>query len=183
MGIFLNNTIDDNDHYHGNLNAPVEIIEYGDFECPYSGVAAQVIDQLLTEYDSQICFAYRHFPLGGIHPEAELAAVASEAAAEQNHFWEMHKLLFENQANLSKNLIEMLARKLLLDMDKFIQDMQREDLLEKVRSHHQSGVRSGVEATPAIFINAQKYEGSSAYWPLRGAIELQLGGTGQSAVF
>jgi protein-disulfide isomerase len=183
MGTLLNKTINENDHYQGNLNAPVGLVEYGDFECPYSGVAARVIDQLLAEYDSNLCFAFRHFPLAGIHPEAEFAALSSEAAAEQNHFWEMHKLLFENQEHLSKNLIELLARKLRLDMDKFLHDMQRNELLEKVRSQHQSGKESGVEATPVIYINGQKYEGSSTYWPLREAIELELSGPAQSASY
>lgn len=172
--------VNENDHHKNSLRAPVIILEFGDYECPYCAVAATVIDRLLQEYRSDICFAFRHFPLTGIHPSAELAAVAAEAAGQQEKFWEMHNLLFAGQENLSKKSIYMLAKKIRLDMDRFQIDMERYDLLEKVRSNHHDGIQSGVQSTPTIFINGIQFEDSTSYWPLREAIETELG-SGQSS--
>lgn len=172
--------VNENDHHKNSLRAPVILLEYGDFECPYCAVASSVTDRLLQEYRSDLCFVFRHFPLKGIHPNAELAALAAEAAGEQEKFWDMTKLLFAQQENLSKKTVEMLARKIRLDMDQFQDDLGRFDLLEKVRSQHHSGTLSGVQSTPTFFINGMLFEGSSSYWPLREAIENELSG-GRSA--
>jgi protein-disulfide isomerase len=165
-----------NDHHQGTLNAPVVLVEYADFECPYCEVVASVIDQLRSEYRADLCFVFRHFPLNGIHPDAELAAMASEAADQQGQFWNMHQVLYKNQDHLSRDMIEMLARRLKLDMDQFHHDIQRYDLREKIKNDHRSGRESGVESTPSIFINGSRFEGSSSYWPLREVIETHLGG-------
>lgn len=167
--------VNENDHHRNSLRAPVILLEYGDFECPYCAVASTVIARLLQEYRSDLCFAFRHFPLKGIHPSAELAAIASEAAGLQDKFWDMHNLLFAGQENLSKKSITMLAKKIRLDMDQFQIDMERYDLLEKVRNDHHTGIQSGVQSTPSIFINGFQFEGSTSYWPLKEAIEIELG--------
>lgn len=167
--------VNENDHHKNSLRAPVILLQYGDFECPYSAVASTVIDRLMQEYRSDVCFAFRHFPLNGIHASSELASVAAEAAAEQDKFWDMHNLLFAGQENLSRKTIYMLAKKIRLDMDRFQIDMDRYDLLERVRSDHNGGVQSEVQSTPTIFINGHHFEGSSSYWPLREAIEIELG--------
>ena len=170
--------VSESDHTLGPLNAPVVLVEYGDFECPYSGAAATVIEQLLSEYPRELYFVFRHFPLKGIHPTSEMAALASEAAHEQNQFWNMYHLLFDNQEHLSLKFIEMLARKLRLDMSQFMQDIKRLDLMEKVQRDYQVGIKSGVESTPSFYINDIKFEGSSSYSPLREAIENELRGRG-----
>lgn len=182
MSIQLKIPVNENDHHKNSLRAPVILLEYGDFECPYCAVASTVISRLLQEYRSDLCFAFRHFPLKGIHPEAEMAAVAAEAAGEQDMFWEMHNLLFAGQENLSKKSIYMLAKKIRLDMDRFQIDMERYDLLEKVRSDHQGGIQSGVQSTPSIFINGFQFEGSTSYWPLKEAIEIELGSSQSSFI-
>jgi protein-disulfide isomerase len=175
--------VNTNDHHLNTLHAPVILLEYGDYECPYSAVATTLFSRLLKEYRTDLCFVYRHFPLKGIHPFSELAAVAAEAAGEQNKFWEYHELLFTNQEELSEEQIENLALKLELDMDLFQSDLGRYDLVEKVRSDHHGGIQNGVQSTPTIFINGFQYEGQTSYWPLREAIELELTGERSSASF
>ena len=97
-------SVTEKDHCFGQPNAPITLVEYADFECPFSGLAFYEIDKLLAEFGENICFVYRHFPLTDAHPAAMLAAVASEAAAEQGKFWEFHHLLFQNQENMSHDV-------------------------------------------------------------------------------
>jgi protein-disulfide isomerase len=176
MGTKLRMPAYEMDHHLGPLKAPVTLVEYGDFECPYCGVVESVILQLIKEYRSDICFVYRHFPLSGIHPDAEIAALASEAAGKQDQFWEMHHKLFENQENISKDNIFNFARDLNLDMEQFEYDLQSYDIMEKVQNDVRSAKESGVESTPTFFINGIRFEESSSYWPLREAIEGHLRG-------
>jgi protein-disulfide isomerase len=178
MGTTLRMPANEMDHRLGPLNAPVTLVEYGDFECPYCGVAESVVGQLVKEYRSDLCFVFRHFPLSGIHPDAEFAAIASEAAGKQDKFWEMHRILFQNQEDISRDKVLMLARRINLDMDQFNHDLQSYDIIEKVKNDSRSASESGVESTPTFFINGIKFEESTNYWPLREAIEQQLGGAG-----
>lgn len=170
MGTALITPPGEHDHRIGFLSASVVIVEYGDFECPYCRVASPVIDKLVSEFQSQICFIYRHFPMRNIHPHAELAALAAEAAGEQNKFWEMHHLLFQNGDSLSSQNIGLLAQSLDLDMDRFLEDYQRSDLLEKIHQDFLGAVKSGVTGTPTFFLNGYHYDNSSTYEPLRDAI-------------
>ena len=182
MGTTLRMPANEMDHRLGPLKAPVTLIEYGDFECPYCGVAESVVRQLVKEYRTDICFVFRHFPLSGIHPDAEFAALASEAAGKQDRFWEMHKILFQNQEDISREKVLMLARRINLDMDQLNHDLKGFDILEKIKNDTRSALESGVESTPTFFINGIKFEESTSYWPLREAIEQQLGGA-ESAYF
>ncbi len=93
------------DHFRGNRNAPVQLLEYGDFQCPHCGAAHVVLKEIEQKYLSRIVFIFRHFPLSEIHPFARIAAIASEAAARQGKFWEMHDLVFENQDLLDKEML------------------------------------------------------------------------------
>lgn len=160
------------DHHRGNLNSEVVLIQYGDYECPYSALLAKDMDLLIKEFQGSLCHVYRHFPQTGIHEYSEVAALAAEAAGEQNKFWELHTLLFENSEDISGDLIRLLARKSGLDMSQFEDDMHRFDLFDKVRNDHKNAVEAGIRSTPTVYINGVLYQDSSSYWPLKEAIEL-----------
>lgn len=148
-----------NDHHLGSLHAPVVMIEYGDFQCPHCAATYPVLDSLMQLYKSDLCLIYRHFPLSTIHPDAGIAAMASEAADQQGKFWKMHHLLFKNQFDLSAENIFELARSLDLDMRRFLNDLEREDLSDKIRIDFNSGLRSSVNGTPTLFINGIRFDG------------------------
>ncbi len=151
------------DHVQGNEKALIELVEYGDYQCPHCGHAYPIVKKIQKALGEKLLFVFRNFPLQEIHPSALLAAVASEAAARQNKFWEMHDLIFENQNNLSEQNILALAKHLKLDSKKFEKDLEDEKLLDKVNADFESGVRSGVNGTPTFFINGVKYTGSWEY--------------------
>lgn len=162
------------DHHRGTIDSPVTIVQYGDYECPYSSALAPDLDNLMEEYRGILCHVYRHFPQTGIHENSEVAALAAEAAGEQGKFWKMHKVLYENSEDLSPDLIRLLARKIPLDMNEFEMDMKLFELYDKIKNDHQGGVETGITSTPTLFINGILFEGSSNYWPLKEAIEEAL---------
>lgn len=147
------------DHLYGNSNAILELVEYGDYECPYCGRAYPFVKEIKNKLGSDIKFVFRNFPLTKVHPHAFAAALATEAAAIQGKFWEMHDLVFENQQTLNDENILLLAVKLELDTEQFKNDIQRKDLADKVENDFYSGMRSGVNRTPTFFINGIKYDG------------------------
>ncbi|RYY62055.1 MAG: DsbA family protein [Chitinophagaceae bacterium] len=149
--------VSDADHIEGNPNATIELVKYGDYQCPHCARAYLVVHHLQEELGDQLKFVFRNFPLQKIHPEAVIAAIAAEAAALQGRFWEMHDLIFENQDELSESMLLELAAELDLDMDKFRKDLGSEELAQKVDNDFESGIRSGVNATPTFFINDEKY--------------------------
>jgi protein-disulfide isomerase len=151
--------INSKDHIWGNPGAWLELVEYGDYECPYCGRAFPIVKNILRNFGSEIKFVFRNFPLSKIHPNAFAAAVATEAASLQNRFWEMHDIIFENQRMLHDNYITLYAHRIGLDLGKFNDDIQQIPLMEKVRKDFESGLRSGVNRTPTFFINGTKYEG------------------------
>jgi protein-disulfide isomerase len=141
------------DHATGPEHAPVTIVEYGDFECPHCKQAAGAMRLLLARFDQKVRFAFRHFPLEGVHPHALRAAEAAECAGGQGKFWQMHDLLFEKQGQLEVRQLFAHARTLGLDMARFTAEMDDEIYLQRVREHQRSGDASGVRATPAFFLN------------------------------
>lgn len=153
-------TIDTNkDHVLGSHTAPVELIEYGDYECPYCGIAYPIVKSIQQKLGPEIRFVFRNFPLSNIHPHAFKAAVAAEAAALQQKFWEMHDIIYENQKALDDENILRLAQKIGLDTKRFEQDILENDLAAKVEKDFESGIRIGVNGTPSFFANGKKYEG------------------------
>lgn len=158
------------DHHRGPLTAPVFLVEYGDFECPYCGAAYPVFERLIAEFKNDLCFVYRHFPLKNIHPHSELAARAAEAADQQKQFWPMHHLLFENQGALSSENILKMAEFLNLDLDRFHTDLRRDDLLQRLRADFNNGIRSGVNGTPTVYINDFRFNGPPLDKPLEEVI-------------
>jgi protein-disulfide isomerase len=152
--------VSDKDHIQGNRYAEIELVEYGDFQCPYCGQAYPIVKIIQQKLGNHLKFIFRNFPLSEIHPQARLAAVASEAAAKQNKFWEMHHIMFENQHRLYPSDLIEYANELGLDGDQFQDDATNDDLIEKVEADFESGVRSGVNGTPTFFINGEKYNDS-----------------------
>ena len=152
--------VSNNDHIQGNASAAIELVEYGDYQCPYCGRAYPVIKSIQEKMGDDLKFIFRNFPLQEIHENAVAAAIAAEAAAKQHKFWEFHDLLFEHQNQLSFNNIVKLAEKLKLDLEKFRADIEDAAIQQKVDDDFESGVRSGVNGTPTFFINGKKYTDS-----------------------
>ena len=158
-GPALKLAVGERDHIRGDADAPVTLVEYGDFECPHCAVAHGVIEEVLAEAQAMVRFVYRHFPLSNMHPHALIAAQASEAAAAQGRFWEMYDVLFLNQDALDPDDLIGYAESLHLDAARFIDEMEREVYAPKVQEDFTSGVRSGVNGTPTFFINGNRWDG------------------------
>jgi len=152
----VNNT----DHVQGNIGAAIELVEYGDYQCPHCGHAYPIIKNIQKNLGSKLKFIFRNFPLAEAHPNATNAAVAAEAAALQGKFWEMHDIIFENQEHLGDNHLIKYAARIGLDIEKFKADFETPAMMEKVENDFESGVTSGVNGTPSFFINGTKYNGS-----------------------
>ena len=147
------------DHVRGSLDAPVLMVEYADFECPYCAQAYPIVKALENELGDVLAVAFRHFPLGTVHPHAELAAEAAEAAGAQGRFWDMHDALFEHQSRLEPEALVGYASMLGLDRTRFAEDLAEHRHAAKVREDFLSGVRSGVSGTPTFFINGLMHTG------------------------
>jgi protein-disulfide isomerase len=150
------------DHTIGPDSAPITLVEYGDYECQYCGMAQPILKRAQKALGDQLRFVFRNFPLAEAHPHARLAAQAAEAAGAQGRFWEMHDTLFEHQDALEPVDILGYAKSLGLDAERMAQELQAGLYNKKVRDDFRSGVRSGVNGTPTFFINGSRYEGSWA---------------------
>lgn len=154
----------DSDHIRGsaNNNSPITLVEYGDYECPYTGMAYPIVKELIREFgNDKIRFVFRNFPLYEIHPHAQHAAEAAEASAAQNKFWQMHDYLFEHQKALDDgHLLEYAQKVGLEDIHKFKDDVSRHIYAPSIEESLKGGVDSGVEGTPTFFINGVRYEDS-----------------------
>jgi protein-disulfide isomerase len=139
----------------GPAEAPVVVLEYGDFECPTCKQAAPALKQLLARHAGKLRLVYRHFPLEGVHPHALKAAGAAESAAAQGRFWAMHDLLFENQLRLRPEDLRGYALQLGLDMQRFDREMREHAWLARIKAQIADGERSGVRSTPGIFLNGR----------------------------
>jgi protein-disulfide isomerase len=155
----LRTPVGDRDHVLGPSDAPVTLVEYGDYECPHCGRAHPIVASVLRQVGRHVRFAYRHFPLTEIHPHAEHAAEMAEAAGEQGSFWPMHDLLFENQGALEdEDLIEYASR-LGIDPRWSVSALESGRYAQRVQEDFMSGVRSGVNGTPTFFINGIRHDG------------------------
>jgi protein-disulfide isomerase len=150
----------ENEHVQGASNAPVELVEFADFECPYCGKAYYVVKKAQQELGNNLKFIFKNFPLTEMHPYALHAAVAAEAAGAQGKFWEMHDILFENQDSLEDSDILTYAKEIGLDIARFEKDFGMDEYYEKVKNDYNSGIKKGVNGTPTFFINGKKYEGN-----------------------
>ena len=153
----LNPTID---HMRGAADARV-IVEYGDYECPYSRQAYRAIEQVEHRLEGRVRFAFRHFPLTEIHPHALAASAAAEAAASQDRFWEMHDLLFHRQKALEDDDLRRYAEELGLDLDAFDRDRRGDRVIERISRDVDDGIATGeVLGTPTLFIDGAVHVGA-----------------------
>ncbi|WP_067284534.1 Na+/H+ antiporter NhaA [Streptomyces jeddahensis] len=159
----------DRDHVRGPADAPVTIVEYGDFECPYCGQAEPVIRELLAGHAS-VRYVWRHLPLTDVHPHAQLAAEAAECAAEQGAFWEMHELLFAHQGALEARDLVRYAEQLGLDTDRFRQALRDRTWATRVAEDVESADLSDVSGTPTFFINDRRHLGAYDIEALSAAV-------------
>ena len=158
------------DHIRGSLDAPVTVLEYGDFECPYCGRAEPVLRELLREH-GDVAYVWRHLPLNDVHPNAQQAAEAAEAAAEQDAFWEMHDLLLENQNALKFRDLLGYAGRLGLDVERFEDDLRTRAGSSRIAQDVDSADLSGVSGTPTFFINGLRHYGAYDIATLSAAVK------------
>ncbi|GAA4363697.1 Na+/H+ antiporter NhaA [Actinomadura sp. NPDC048032] len=157
------------DHVRGPANAPVTVVEYGDFECPYCGRAESVVRELLADY-GDVRYVWRHLPLNDIHPQAQLAAEAAEAAAAQGRFWEMHDLLLDRQDALRPRDLVRYAGEIGLDVDRFRADLRRHTGAGRIAEDVDSADVSGVSGTPTFFVNGRRHVGAYDIATLSAAV-------------
>jgi formate-nitrite transporter family protein len=153
--------VTERDHVKGPARAPITLVEYGDLECPHCALAHPIVHDLADQLGDTLRVVFRHFPLD-VHPHAQAAAEATEAAGEQGKFWEMLDLLYQNAAALPEDYTK-LAKKVGLDGGRFKRDMERRAYRDRVRADFLGGVRSGVRGTPTLFMNGEPYRGRFEY--------------------
>jgi protein-disulfide isomerase len=147
------------DHIRGSADAPVTVVEYGDFECPYCGEAEPVVRGLLSGF-GDVRYVWRHLPLNDVHPYAQLAAEASEAAAAQGKFWEMHDLLLDHQGAVRIPHLVQYAEDIGLDVRRFSDHLRRHAGVARMTEDVDSADLSGVSGTPTFFINGRRHHGA-----------------------
>ncbi|MEK7067568.1 MAG: thioredoxin domain-containing protein [Patescibacteria group bacterium] len=168
--------ISTDDNVRGNQNAAVTIVEYSDFECPFCLRFQSTIEQIYNEYKDKALFVYRHFPLNSLHPEAQKAAEASECAAEQGKFWEMHDKIFAANAaqTMSVEQWKKEAASLGLNASKFNDCLDGGKYASKVAQQQAGGQAAGAQGTPTTFVNGQLVNGAVPYEQVKAVIEQEL---------
>ncbi len=159
----------DRDHIRGPKDAPVTVVEYGDFECPYCGQAEAVVRELLAG-SGDVRYVWRHLPLHDVHPSAQLAAEATEAAAEQGAFWEMHDLLLDHQGNILLPDLLDCAKRIGLDVERFRRDLESQVGVPRIEEDMDSADLSGVSGTPTFFVNGRRHHGAYDIATLTAAV-------------
>jgi protein-disulfide isomerase len=162
------------DHVLGPADAPVTLVEYGDYQCPGCGAAYPMVKAIMKRLGTKLRFVFRNMPLNEIHPNAELAAEAAEAAAAQGKFWEMHDALYEHQEQLGPDLVTRIAKRLNLDMPRFQEDLASRRFRDHVKRDFSGGVRSGVNGTPTFFIDGVRYDGTLDEQSLESALRQSI---------
>lgn len=147
------------DHISGPAEAPITLVEYGDYECPDCLNAVPIVSGLRAQLGDRLRVVFRHFPLSSVHPGASAAALAAEAAAAQGRFWQMHEALFLRQRELIDVDLTHLALRVNIELYSFERDRESEKLAHRVRADLEGGTRSGVRGTPTFFINGCRYKG------------------------
>ena len=167
--------VGERDHAQGPADAPVTLVEYGDYECPHCGRAYPIVKAVQKVLGPRLRFVYRNFPLSEAHPNAENAAEAAEAAGAQGKFWEMHDALFEHQRALQPRHLAAYAAGLGLDAERLAEELDSHVYAARVREDFRSGVRSGVNGTPTFFLNGARFDGP---WDERGLLSAIEGAMG-----
>jgi protein-disulfide isomerase len=153
------------DHVLGPADAPVTVLEYGDYECPYCRGAARDVHRMLDLYPGLVRFVFRNFPIPQLHPHAEQAAEAAEAAAAQGKFWEMYELLLRPSSRLDLESLLSYAQSLDLDIDRFGKEVTGSAYTTKIEHDVREGVQNGVNATPKFYVDGERIDGK---FPLEG---------------
>ena len=157
----LSKPVDDTrDHIQGEMDAPLTLVEYGDYECPYCGQAYPIVKEVQERLGDDLRFVFRNFPLRQMHPHAESAAEAAEAAAAQDEdiYWEMHDLIYEHQDDLSEDDLQRYASDLGLDAERVASELEEGTHRDRVEEDLMSGARSGVNGTPTFFVNGERFD-------------------------
>jgi protein-disulfide isomerase len=147
------------DHVFGLENAEITLVEYGDYECPECGRLFTAIHRLQETSPERLRIAFRHYPRSGLHPYAQQAAEAAEAAGAQGKFWQMHDLLFQNQQRLQRKDLVGYAEQIGLDGKRFLNELKKGIYTDRVREDFRLGVQNGVYGTPGLFVNGVRYNG------------------------
>jgi diadenylate cyclase len=168
------------DHACGPMDAPVTLVKYGDYECPYCGEAHPLLKELQERVGEQVRFVFRHFPLDTVHPRARRAAQAAEAVASQGRFWEMHDLLYERQGELGEEDLMRHAAELGLDLGRFEEDLTNDNHAWRIEEDRLGGDRAGVRGTPTLFVNGVRYTGPMDLDGLLAAVEEATSSSGAS---
>lgn len=163
--------VGDLDHVLGEEAAPVTLLQYGDYECPVSREIYRIVKELRKHSPGEVRYAYRHFPLNKVHPHAERAAAAAEAAGAHGKYWEMHERLFQNQDDLEDEDLSRYAKSIGLEGKQFSADLEDDSLSERVREDRKYGVKSSVTSTSNLFINGNGYGGRMAAKHVAAAVE------------
>jgi len=161
----------DYDHFQGSPLAPIELIQYGDFQCKYCGEAYPVIKWLQDSFGDLLKFVYRHYPIPTRHALSLQAAVAAEAAALQGKFWYMHDMIYENQKFLTRASFSQFAREIDLDINAFEDCGRYRKLMRKVLSDFEGGAKGGVNSSPTFFINGAHFDGFADFEGLYAALK------------
>jgi Na+/H+ antiporter NhaA len=159
------------DHIRGGEAAPVTLVEYGDYECPYCGQAEVVIRELLDSFGTELRYVWRHLPLNDVHPNAQMAAEATEAAGSQGAFWDLHDKLLTHQDELMAPDLGRYAEELGLDVERFWDDLRRREHAPRVADDVASADASGVAGTPTFFINGRRHYGAYNIETLTEAVQ------------
>jgi protein-disulfide isomerase len=170
----LKTPITRNDHIRGPANAPVTLVEYGDYQCPHCARAHPIVNQVQMHFQRRMRFVFRHFPLTEIHPLAEIAAESAEFAGTAGLFWDMHDALFANQSRLSVTTIFLIGGELGLLETAMRNALETGQYRSKVRGDFIGGIRSGVNGTPTFFINGVRHDGAYDYASLVSGIQMRL---------
>lgn len=162
-GQTANVTVTDTDHVRGKVGAKVTLVEFGDFQCPACGAYETLVRKVTTDNKDTLQVVFRHFPLTQLHPNALLAAKASEAASLQGKFWEMHDVLYDKQKDWSgamnaRDLIIIYATNLGLDVKKFTDDLNSPAIEAKIQAEYKEGITLGIQGTPTFFVNGKMIE-------------------------
>ncbi|MDQ3376940.1 MAG: thioredoxin domain-containing protein [Actinomycetota bacterium] len=168
---------DGRDHTLGPVDAPVTLVEYGDYQCPYCAKARPVLEELIEKADGKARLVFRHYPLDSVHPLARRAAEAAEAAGAQGRFWPMHGLLYENQEDLTDEDLRSYAVRLELDLARFDEDLAENRHAGRVQENRLTGEQDGVRGTPGVFLNGVPYGGRLEIEALLEAVEETASGT------
>ena len=163
------------DHIQGKYGAIITLTEYGDYQCPYCGMAYPIVKRLQKKFGVRLRFVFRNFPIQEAHPDAYNAALAAEAAALQGKFWEMHDMLYEHRSALDLESLSSYSIDLGLDLKRFKKDFESGKLQQRIDGDLETGLRSGVNGTPSFYVNGSKYNGDWRFEPFVTVLSEMVG--------